>query len=68
MSKKLKVHAWGSVARSNNDDTDCGAATNATTIVYADAKNPLSVTCKRCLKIREQREKLKSDLKRNWML
>jgi hypothetical protein len=45
-----KVHGTGTVARSDGNDADCGAAsTDPSALLLSD--DPKKVTCKRCLRI-----------------
>jgi hypothetical protein len=47
------VHGTGAVARSDGNDTDCGAASsNPYKLLWTE--DPEKITCKRCLKIRAQ--------------
>lgn len=49
-----KVHDWGNVAaRSNGDDTDCGAGGDASRHKLAEFDS--EVTCKKCLRLRKLR-------------
>lgn len=47
---KRVVHATGTVARSDGNDTDCGATGDVDKLILATHES--QVTCKRCLRIR----------------